>query len=182
VGTDARPPPVGDSLIMRNPFASERSAFEFLLLTVVAFGVVALASVLGGPVSALVAWIVVSAAAVAFYAHGRVRKAPRAVAHVGAPDEHRIVVVAPVAASPLHRLANDVDGDEHEARHRAETVARALEAPHVRVASVVGEDALAAVDDALRTFGGDEIVVVPGDATLAEKLRERYAIPVAELN
>ncbi|HUZ14940.1 MAG TPA: hypothetical protein VMU72_02030 [Gaiellaceae bacterium] len=167
---------------MRNPFASESTAFHFLVLTVVAFGIVAAASASGGPVAAGVTWAAVSAGAVALYSRGRLRPAPELVAHVGPPDERRIVVVAPVAASPLHRLANDVDHEEHEARQRAETVARALEAPHVRVASVVGDDALAAVDDALHTFGGDEIVVLSGDDSLVQQLRERYALPVAEFD
>jgi hypothetical protein len=166
---------------MRNPFGSESSAYHFLLLTVAAFGIVAIASVAGGPIAAVVAWAIVSAAAVAVYVRGRERGRPEAVEHVGPPDERRIVVVAPVAASPLHRLANDVDREENEARHRAEAVARALEAPHVRVASVVGDDALAAVSDALNTFGGDEILVLPGDATLAERLRRHYALPVTEI-
>ena len=49
---------------------------------------------------------------------------------------------------------------------------------HVRAVDAVGEDPITAVDDTLHTFGGDEIVVLPGDEQLAERLRERYAVPV----
>jgi hypothetical protein len=166
---------------MRNPFRSESAAFHFLLLTVAAFAVVAVASAAGGAIAALVAWVVVSAAALLVYARGRERREPQAVRPTGPADERRIVVVAPLMASSLHRLANDVDVEEAEARNRAEAVVRALRAPHVHVSGAVGEDPVAAVDDALHTFGGNEILVLPGDETLAERLRERYALPVTQL-
>ncbi|MGZ4208932.1 MAG: hypothetical protein ACXVQ6_13680 [Actinomycetota bacterium] len=163
---------------MRNPFRTENAAFHFLLLTVVAFGLVAAASAAGGTVAAVVVWAVVSAVAVAIYARGRERPSPAAIAHVGPPDEHRILVVAPTVASPLHRLANDIDSAQDEARVRAGAVVETLAAPHVRARVVVGEDTLVAVDDALRTFGGDEILVLPGDDSLVGRLRERYSLPV----
>lgn len=169
-----------DAEAMRNPFRSENAAFHFLLLTVAAFAIVIAAS-FGGTIAAVVAWAVVSAAAVALYAHGRERPAPEVVRHVGPPGERRIVVVAPVVASPLHRLANDVDAEQAEARARATELVRSLRAPHVHVASAVGEDPVAAVDDALHTFGGNEILVLPGDESLARRLRERYALPVTQI-
>lgn len=165
---------------MRNPFRSENAAFHFLLLTVAAFAIVAAASA-GGTVAAIVAWAVVSAAAVAVYARGGERGEPETVRHVGPPDERRLVVVAPLKASPLHRLANDVDVEQSRAKKRAATVGGALVAPHVRVSTAVGEDPVAAVDDALHTFGGDEILVLPGDDSLVERLRERYALPVTQI-
>jgi hypothetical protein len=167
---------------MRNPFRSENSAFHFLLLTVAAFAIVAAASTAGGTVAAIVAWAVVSAAAAVLYARGRERREPEPVPHVGPPDERRIVVVAPLTASPLHRLANDVDAEQAEAKLQAAAVADWLGAPHVRVSSAVGEDPVAAVDDALHMFGGDEIVVLPGDDALVEWLRERYALPVTQID
>lgn len=166
---------------MRNPFRSEDAAFHFLLLTVAAFGVVAAAAAVGGTVTAVAVWAAVSAVAVAIYARGRERPAPAAVEHVGAPDERRIIVVAPTVASPLHRLANDVDSAQEQARERAAAVVETLVTPRVRATAVVGEDAVVAVDDALRTFGGDEIVVLPGDDALVDRLRERYALPVTPL-
>jgi hypothetical protein len=167
---------------MRNPFRSESAAFHFLLLTVAAFAIVAAASAAGGPVAAIIAWAVVSAAAVVLYARGRERRAPEVVEHVGAPDERRVVVVVPLMATPLHRLANDVDAEQAEARQRAAVAVGKLDAPHVRVATAVGEDPVAAVDDALHTFGGDEILVLPGDDSLVERLRERYALPVTQID
>jgi hypothetical protein len=167
---------------MRNPFRSEASAFHFVLLTVAAFGIVAAASTADGPVAALVAWAVVSAVALAVYAGGDVRPEPEVVRHVGPADERRIVVVAPLAAPALHRLANDVDAEQAEARRRTGAVADRLGGVHVRVASAVGEDPLTAVDDAVHTFGGDEILVLPGDDSLVERLRRRYALPVTQID
>jgi hypothetical protein len=166
---------------VRNPFRSENAAFHFLLLTAAAFAVVIAASV-GGPLAAFVAWVVVTAGAVALYARRREPREPETVPHVGAPDERRIVVVAPLAAPPLHRLANDTDAEEAQARTRAAAVVSSLGGPHIRVSSAVGEDPVAAVDDALYTFGGDEILVLPGDDALVERLRERYALPVRQLD
>jgi len=167
---------------MRNPFRSENAAFHFLLLTVAAFAVVAVASAAGGTIAAIIAWAVVSAAAAAVYVRGRERREPEVVRHVGPPDERRVVVVAPLRASPLHRLANDVDAEEAQARMRAAAVVGSLGARHVRASSAVGEDPVAAVDDALHTFGGDELLVLPGDDSLAERLRERYALPVTQID
>jgi hypothetical protein len=166
---------------MRYPFRSENAAFHFLLLTVAAFAIIVAASV-AGTVAAVVAWAVVSAAAVGLYARGRERHEPETVPHVGAPEERRLVVVAPLEASPLHRLANDVDAERARAELRAAAVGDALGAPHVRVSTVVGEDPVAAVDDALHTFGGDEIFVLRGDDSLVERLRERYALPVTPID
>ena len=162
---------------MRNPFQTENSAFHFFLLTVVAFAIVAVASAAGGAIAALVAWIVVSAAALWLYL-GHDPAPPEAIEHLGPPDEQRVVVVAPLEASALHRLANDVDAEQEQARRRASVVVENLGTAHVRAVVAVGEDPITAVDDALHTFGGDEIVVLPGDAHLAERLRERYALPV----
>jgi hypothetical protein len=166
---------------MRNPFRSENAAFHFLLLTVAAFAVVAAASA-AGTVAAVVAWIAVSAGAVVLYVRGRERREPEAFQHVGPEDERRIVVVAPLRASALHRLTNDVDTEQAEAKMQAAAVVGWLGAPRVRVSSAVGEDPVAAVDDALHTFGGDEILVLPGDDSLVERLRERYALPVTQMD
>ena len=166
---------------MRSPFRSENAAFHFLLLTVAAFAIVLVASV-GGMIPAIVAWAVVSAFAVALYAHGGERREPEVVRHVGPQDERRIVVVAPLRASPLHRLANDLDAEQVKAKTRARAAVGSFCAPHARVATAVGEDPVAAVDDTLHTFGGDEIVVLSGDDALVKRLRERYALPVTQID
>jgi hypothetical protein len=44
---------------------------------------------------------------------------------------------------------------------------------------VGADDPVLAVEDALRTFGADEVVVA-GDDAVAEKIRERVAVPVRQ--
>jgi len=165
---------------MRNPFRSEAAAFRFLLLTLLGFTIVGIAAKTLGTLPAVVVWMLVTTAAVVGYIELRAgRTMPSAPAHVGGPDERRIIVVAPVQASALRRLASDSDAAQSAARRRAVEVAASLRAPKVVTRAVVGDDPVLAVGDALRTFGGDEIVVLPGDDSLAEHLRERYALPVS---
>jgi rRNA-processing protein FCF1 len=57
-------------------------------------------------------------------------------------------------------------------------VSRAREVQLEAIGVVGDDDPLAAIDDALRTFGGDEVVAATSDPELLAALRERYAIPV----
>jgi hypothetical protein len=60
-----------------------------------------------------------------------------------------------------------------------ETAVARLRDLQIEAAGVVGDDdTFAAIDDALRTFGGDEIAVAGGDERVLAGLRARYAIPV----
>jgi hypothetical protein len=194
-----------------NPFRSEAGAFRVVLVTVGAFATVAFALVVGGVVAALSVWAFVSVVAVVLFAYRR--KPPRtlrtAPAHVGAPDEHRVIVLAqappPVdslveigraadrvvvvsatSASRLHHWTSDIDAAREQAgRCVAETV-DLLRAAHIDAAGVVGDaDPLRAIEDALREFGGDEIVVAtgrgPGDAAIAGRVRRRFALPVTHV-
>ena len=95
---------------MRNPFRSEVEAFQFLLLTVVAFAAIALASLLAGPWAGVPTWAAVTGAAAFVYlrrgpAERPVRTAP---AHVGAEDARRILVVANETLAEV-RLAEEIE-------------------------------------------------------------------------
>jgi hypothetical protein len=80
----------------------------------------------------------------------------------------------PALASKVEALTGAVD----DRRHDAEATAAALEAriPGSR-AEVGADDPALAVEDALRMFGADEVLVV-GDAAWFDAIRERVAIPV----
>ena len=109
--------------------------------------------------------------------------------HAGVSANVRIV--APAAdVSRLQWLANDEDG----ARSEAEDVAREVEgsvAPEARLteAEVGDSDPVQAIEDALRTFPAEEVVVVTRsgeDASWleegsAEEARERFGVPVTHL-
>jgi hypothetical protein len=105
------------------------------------------------------------------------------------PADAELLVIAPVSdLSPLRWLTNDEDGARDEARAKAERVAEA--APPARAEAVVGDsDPVQAIEDALRTFRADEIVVVapPEDETnwlesdAADAARQRFGAPVTRL-
>lgn len=91
------------------------------------------------------------------------------------------MVVAPAFAAPLQTWVSDVDDARRRALARAEAAVTVLEDADVPVEGVVGDgDPVLAVEDALRRFGGDEIVVSGGDA-LVTSLRGRFALPVTRL-
>lgn len=97
-------------------------------------------------------------------------------------------VVAPIEpASGLDLVAGEVDDSISEAEKRAEGTAEATDADVVEAES--GEaDPLLAIEDALATFAADQIVLVGGsepdagfEADLAEEVRDRFSLPVREL-
>jgi hypothetical protein len=94
--------------------------------------------------------------------------------HVG-NGATEVVVVVPALASTLESLTGDVDDRREEAARTAAALAAAL--PNAR-GEVGADDPALAVDDALRVFGADEIVVA-GDDDLVRRVRSRVAIPVS---
>jgi hypothetical protein len=96
------------------------------------------------------------------------------------PPVRRLHVVAPARVGPLDWLTTADDQARRDASGRARRAARSLpETPHVD--SEVGEsDTVLAVEDALRVFRADEIIVVADsqtDAGLENSLR-RFGLPV----
>jgi nucleotide-binding universal stress UspA family protein len=110
--------------------------------------------------------------------------------HAGSSDAE-VRIVAPASdISPLDWLTND----ENEAREEAADIADAAEqavAPNARaVETEVGDtDPVQAIEDALRQFPADEVIVVtrPGDEASwlekdsAEAASERFGVPVTHL-
>jgi hypothetical protein len=200
---------------MRSPFFSESEGYQFVLLTVAAFAAIAVASLLGGAWAGVPVCVVLIASAVLFYARrGRVgRRIKTAPAHVGAKDERRILVLAlepvgggvldvvqrasargrvqllvvcPASVSSVRHWASDVDGGRARAQQVLDESLVRLRAEGIDVRGEIGdEDPLAAIEDALRTFGADEICISTGidgagDAAVAGA-RERYALPITHL-
>lgn len=195
---------------MRNPFRSEAAAFHFLLLTLVAFAAVALAALLAGAAVAVAVWAAVSAAAIVIYVRRdrRRRLLRTAPAHTWPAQERRLLmlvqepvpdaalqeigrqadrvyVVSAAVPSPLRRWVSDVDAAREQARRRVEATVARLRSLEVDATGAVGDDdPLSTVEDALRTFGGDKIVVsVPENARdeIVAGIRERFALPVSRL-
>ena len=96
-------------------------------------------------------------------------------------DVGEIHVVAPaVEQSRLQWLTNAEDDAREEAERTAEEVASAAEGETVHVEAEAGDsDPLLAVEDALRTFDADEIVVVTRTGESASWLEEGAAEAIA---
>ena len=109
--------------------------------------------------------------------------------HVG--DEAEIRVVAPASdVSPLQWLASDEDEAREKAAGVATEAAESVEPEAARTEAEVGDtDPVQAIEDALRTFPADEVIVVTrseDDASWleqdsAEEARERFGVPVTRL-
>jgi hypothetical protein len=107
--------------------------------------------------------------------------------HAGQDAEVR--VVAPASKiSWLDWLTNDEDAARLDAAERAETAAAA--APTDKAKAEVGDvDPLQAIEDALRTFPADEVLVLTPpeeeaewlEKGLGELAQKRFSIPVTQL-
>lgn len=111
----------------------------------------------------------------------------RVGAHAGEEAEVRVVVPAS-NLSVLDWLTNDEDDVRAEAGQRAEAIAAAL--PGEGIETEVGDtDPVTAIEDALRTFPADELVVVTRPDEQASWLEqgagrvalECFALPVTHL-
>ena len=183
---------------MRNPLRSEAEAYRFLGVVIVGAAVI----IAGAYVNT---WLGVAVAVLAFAALGRwlvhepvpgaadparvvasgtppgtyrvLVDAPPGTETVTVPDGAEVLVVVPALASTLEALTGAVD----DRRGDAEATAAALEArlPGARV-EVGADDPALAVEDALRVFGADEVLVA-GDGGMVDAIRERVALPVSRL-
>jgi len=89
-----------------------------------------------------------------------------------------VVVVVPALASATEALTGAVDDRRADAERTSLALARALSRDGRNVRGEVGaDDPVLAVEDTLRTFGADEVLVV-GDEAIADAIRARVAVPV----
>src|SRR5215216_5731540 len=101
-----------------------------------------------------------------------------------------VLVVCPALNSPLRHWTSDEDGARANAQQRLETSLVALAEEGVEARGEVGDaDPLQAIEDALRTFGADEIIISthpPGRSNWLEKeviahARERFDLPITHV-
>jgi len=101
-----------------------------------------------------------------------------------------ILVVAPALNSPLRHSVSDEDGARAAAEERVEASVRHLTQTGLAVRGEIGDgDPLQAIEDALRTFGADEIVISTHPAgrshwleqDLVEQARKRFARPITHV-
>jgi hypothetical protein len=104
--------------------------------------------------------------------------------------QERVLVVAPALNSPLRHIASDEDGAREAARERLDASLERLRAAGVDARGEVGDaDPLQAIEDALRTFGADELIVSTHpegrshwlERNVVAQARERFAVPVTHV-
>ncbi|MFL5944200.1 MAG: hypothetical protein ACJ74C_02000 [Gaiellaceae bacterium] len=203
---------------MINPLRSEAEAFKFLIATIVYFGAIVIAAVIN-EWAGVVVFVVLSAAVVVWWLRTRRdERPPQTAPRPHAEGERRILVVAnetvgghtlrsmileksldvreevlvvtPALNSPLRHWVSDEDGARAAAQERLdESLARLADAG-VQARGEVGDgDPLQAMEDALRTFGADEIIISTHpegrsnwlERGVVEKARERFAVPITHV-
>jgi GABA permease len=200
---------------MESPFRSEAAAFRFLLVTICAFALIVAASWIN-PWLGFGVFLLLTAAAVVVYLRERAPRPPaQHVEHVGAPDERRVLVVAnetvggeelmsaigelalagrtefyvvsPALNSRLKTWTSDEDAAREAAQERLDATLARLADVGIEARGTVGDlDPLVAIEDAVRTFHPDEIVISthpPGRSNWLERgvvpaVDERYDVPV----
>jgi nucleotide-binding universal stress UspA family protein len=103
--------------------------------------------------------------------------------------EH-VLVVCPALNSPLRHWVSDEDSARAEAQRRLdESLARLREAGVDAKGEIGDSDPLQAMEDALRTFGADEIIISTHpegrsnwlERGIVSSARERFAVPITHV-
>jgi hypothetical protein len=204
---------------MINPLRSEAEAFRFLIASIVYFGAIVIASVAGGTWVGLGVLIALTAAVVGWWFHARRDERPeRTSPRPHAAGERRILVIAnetvgghtlrstileksldvreevlvvtPALNSPIRHWVSDEDGARAAAQERLDRSLAQLAEAGVQARGEVGDgDPLQAIEDALRTFGADEIIISTHpegrsnwlERGIVENARERFPVPITHV-
>jgi hypothetical protein len=204
---------------MINPFRSEAEAYRFLLLTVGYFAAIAIAALAIDKWAWIAVFLALTLAALVYVARARNTQPRQQVpSRRGAANERRILVVAnetvggsrlreeirrrsegyeeqvfvvtPALNSPLRHWASDEDDARAKAQERLDASLSRLRAAGVDAKGEVGDgEPLQAMEDALRLFGADEIIISThpeGRSHWLEKgvvraARERFAVPITHV-
>jgi hypothetical protein len=203
---------------MESPFRSEAAAFRFLLISIGAFALIVVASWIN-PWLGLVVFLALTAGAVWIYLRQRGPAPPREqIEHVGEADERRVLVVAnetvggkelwsvieelalaakteffvvsPALNSRLKTWTSDEDPARATAQKRLDATLQRLASIGIEARGDIGDvDPLVAIEDAVRLFRPDEIVVSThpeGRSNWLERgivsaVRERYDVPLTHV-
>jgi GABA permease len=203
---------------VRNPLRSEGDAFRFVLLTIGYFALIVIGSSINSWVGFAV-FLVLTAVALWAVLRRREAEAPVQHAPAPSPpDERRILVAAnetvggpellseirarseggrafvlvvcPALNSPLRHWVSDEDEARAAAGERLEASLAAMRAAGLDATGEIGDgDPIQAIEDALRTFRPDELIISTHPAGrshwlergVVEKARERFALPVTHV-
>jgi len=203
---------------MINPLRSEAEAFRFLIASIVYFGAIVIGAVINKWLGVAV-FIALTAVVVGWWLRARREERPRQTApRPHAEGELRILVVAnetvggetlrsmildksygvreevlvvtPALNSPLKHWVSDEDDARAAAQERLDASLAKLAELGVQARGEVGDgDPLQAMEDALRTFGADEIIISTHpegrshwlERGIVENARQRFAVPITHV-
>jgi hypothetical protein len=204
---------------MANPFRSEAEAYRFLLITIGYFAAIVIGTLAGGRWVGFVVFVVLTLVGFWWLFRRRpeapVRTAPP---RRGADNERRILVIAnetvgggtlreeirrrsegyeeqvlvvcPALNSPIRHWASDEDQARANAQQRLDASLARLAEAGIEARGEVGDcEPLQAIEDSVRTFGPDEIIISThpeGRSNWLEKgvvagARERFAVPITHV-
>ena len=203
---------------MQSPFRSEAAAFRFLLISIGAFALIVGASWIN-PWLGFLVFLLLSAGAFWIYLRQRgPSPPPERIERIGAEDERRVLVVAnetvggeelmsaigeialagrtrfevvcPALNSRLRTWTSDEDPARAAAQDRLDATLSRLSSVGIEARGAIGDvDPLVAVEDTVRSFRPDEIVVSTHpkgrsnwlERGVVDALRERYDLRVTHV-
>ena len=204
---------------MLNPFRSEAEAYRFVWLTIGYFGLIVAGALINRWVGLAVFIVLSAIVLYLYLRRGRREAPQVTETQSrSAPDERRILVVAnetvggetlrrrirdrsggfrteilvvsPALNSPLKHWISDEDEARAAAQERLERSLARLRSAGIDARGEVGDgEPLQAMEDALRTFGADEIIISTHpegrshwlERGVVERARERFTVPVTHV-
>jgi hypothetical protein len=204
---------------MQNPFRSEDEAFRFLLRTIAYFALIVVAALINRWLGLVVFIVLTGVIVWWLFFRGEERRPVQVAPTRHSPEgEKRILVVAnetvggkklldtlrdraegvreeilvvtPALNSPLRHWASDEDPARADAQRRLDESLATLRQAGVNARGEVGDsEPLQALEDALRTFAPDEIVISTHpegrshwlEKGIVDAARERFAIPITHV-
>ena len=204
---------------MRNPLRSEADAFRFLLLTIGYFALIVIGALINRWVGLAVFIVLTVVVIYVAFIRGRDEPPPRVASTMSHPDDERrilvianetvagdtlhamikqksrgyrtnVLVVAPTQPSPLQHIASDEDPPRRAAQARLDASLAKLREEGISARGHVGEaDPLQSIEDALRTFGPDEVIISTHpegrshwlERGVVEGARARFDVPITHV-
>jgi len=205
--------------VARNPLSSEAEAYRFLLLTVGYVALIVAAAAIATWLGVVVFAVLTAAAVGLWMRSRSNEPVLRtSVPRLGGEDERRILVIAnetvggeelltilrrktegvqahvlvvcPALNSQVRKWTSDEDGARAAAQIRLDASLAQLERDGVEAKGEVGDgDPIQAIEDALRTFGADEIVISTHpkgrskwlELNVVGAARERFEVPITHV-
>jgi hypothetical protein len=204
---------------MQNPFRSEAAAFGFLIRVLAFFAIVVIAALISTLLGLVVFVLLSLAVAYWIFFRGERRRPIQTAPTRRTPEGERrilvianetvggltlqetihekakgvreeVLVVAPALPSPVRQWASDIDNARAEAQRRLDESLERLREGGINARGEVGDsEPLQAIEDALRTFGADEIILSTHpegrshwlERGIVSGARERFAVPITHV-